>query len=76
MHDDSETVSTRRRIEAAEHLLDYECPEKVRVECKEFLTSIFEDGELQVDIRLDALKLSRKFEAPQDHAQNDPHHSE
>ena len=64
MHDDSETVSTRRRIEAAEHLLNYECAEEVRVECKEFLTSIFEDSEQHVDIRLDALKLVRKFEAP------------
>ena len=63
MHDDSETMSTRRRVEAAEHLLDYECPEEVVVECKEFLTSIFEDDEQHVDIRLDALKLARKFEA-------------
>ena len=63
MYDDSETMSPRRRVEAAEHLLDYECPEEVRVECKEFLTSIFEDSEQHVDIRLDALKLMRKFEA-------------
>jgi hypothetical protein len=57
---DADGVSPRRRIEAAEHLLDYECPEEVRVECKEFLTSIFDDDEQQVDIRLDALKLARK----------------
>ena len=50
-------------VEAAEHLIDYECPEEVRVECKEFVTSIFEDNEQHVDIRLDALKLMRKFEA-------------
>ena len=56
-------MSPRRRVEAAEHLLDYECPEEVRIECKEFLTSIFEDSEQHVDIRLDALKLMRKFEA-------------
>jgi hypothetical protein len=61
---DFEGVSPRRRVEAAEHLLDYECPEEVRVECKEFLTSVFEDDEQNVDIRLDALKLARKFEAP------------
>jgi hypothetical protein len=60
---DADGVSPRRRVEAAEHLLDYECPEEVRVECKEFLASIFEDDEQQVDIRLDALKLMRKFEA-------------
>jgi hypothetical protein len=60
---DAEGVSPRRRVEAAEHLLDYECPEQVRVGCKEFLTSVFEDDEQQVDIRLDALKLMRKFEA-------------
>jgi hypothetical protein len=63
MHDDSETMSARRRVEAAEHLLDYECPEGVVVECKEFLTSVFEDADMHVDIRLDALKLARKFEA-------------
>jgi hypothetical protein len=60
---DADGTSPRRRVEAAEHLLDYECPEEVRVECKEFLTSVFEDDEQQVDIRLDALKLARKFEA-------------
>jgi hypothetical protein len=60
---DPDAASPRRRVEAAEHLLDYECPEEVRVECKEFLTSIFEDSEQHVDIRLDALKLMRKFEA-------------
>jgi hypothetical protein len=63
MLDESETTPTRRRVEAAEHLLDYECPEEVVVECKEFLTSVFEDNEQHVDIRLDALKLVRKFEA-------------
>jgi hypothetical protein len=60
---DHDGTSPRRRVEAAEHLLDYECPEEVVVECKEFLTSIFEDNEQHVDIRLDALKLVRKFEA-------------
>ena len=59
---DRET-SPRRKVEAAEHLLDYECSEEVVVECKEFLSSVFEDGEQQVDIRLDALKVARKFEA-------------
>ena len=63
MHDDSDTMPSRRRVEAAEHLLDYECPEEVVIECKEFLTSVFEDSEQHVDIRLDALKLARKFEA-------------
>jgi hypothetical protein len=60
---DHDGTAPRRRVEAAEHLLDYECPEEVVVECKEFLTSVFEDSEQHVDIRLDALKLARKFEA-------------
>ena len=60
---DRDGTAPRRRVEAAEHLLDYECPKEVVVECKEFLTSIFEDGEQSVDIRLDALKLLRKAEA-------------
>ena len=60
---DHDGTAPRRRVEAAEHLLDYECPEEVVIECKEFLTSVFEDGEQNVDIRLDALKLARKFEA-------------
>jgi hypothetical protein len=53
----------RRRVEAAEQLLDYEAPEEVVDEAKTFLTSIFEDDEMSVDIKLDALKLMRKAEA-------------
>ena len=61
MHD--EAVPPRRRVEAAEQLLDYECPAQIVEEAKAFLTSIFEDSEMLVDIKLDALKLMRKAEA-------------
>jgi hypothetical protein len=59
-----ETASTRRRIEACDFLLAYEAPREVMDLAKEFLASIFEDQDQHVDDRLDALKLSRKVEAP------------
>jgi hypothetical protein len=57
-------VVPSRHIIAAETLLSYEAPPDVIELAKECLTVIFEDVELGVDIRLDALKLMRKFEAP------------
>ena len=56
-------VSVRRKIEAAESLLTFESPAEAREEAKNFLTTIFEDGEARVDLRLDALKIMRKAEA-------------
>ena len=53
----------RRRIDAAEHLLEYECPAKVIEEAKAVLMSIVEDGETLVDIKLNALKLLRRVES-------------
>jgi hypothetical protein len=51
----------RRRIEAAEQLLDYESPPEIIEQAKAALTAIFEDSEATPDdIRLDALKLMRK----------------
>jgi hypothetical protein len=53
----------RRRIQACEHLLDYECPPEVIDEAKAALMSIVEDGETHVDTKLDSLKLLRRVEA-------------
>jgi hypothetical protein len=63
MLDDSDTVSIVSQIEAAEQLLNYEAPPDVVEKAKAFLTSVFENNELLVSWRLDALKLMRKFEA-------------
>jgi hypothetical protein len=63
MLDDSETMPIRRRIEAAEQLLDFEAPVDIVEEAKAFLTSVAEAEETLVDFRLDALKLLRKVEA-------------
>jgi hypothetical protein len=63
MLDDSETMPIRRRIEAAEQLLEYEAPVEIVEDAKAFLTSIAEAEETLVDFRLDALKLLRKAEA-------------
>jgi predicted nucleic acid-binding protein len=60
---DNEAVLPRRRIEACEHLLDYECPPSVIEEAKTVLMSIVENGEKPVDIKLEALKLLRRVEA-------------
>jgi hypothetical protein len=59
----NEAMLPRRRIEACEHLLDYECPRAVIEEAKVVLLSIVEDGETPVDIKLDALKLLRRVES-------------
>jgi len=53
----------RRRIEACEHLLDYECPPRVIEEAKAALMAIVENSEVLVEIKLDALKLLRRVEA-------------
>jgi hypothetical protein len=63
MLDASETMPIRRRIEAAEQLLDYDAPPEIVEEAKAFLTSVTEAEETLVDFRLDALKLLRKAEA-------------
>src|SRR5215472_11882224 len=60
---DNEAMLPRRRIEACEHLLDYECPREVIEEAKAVLMSIVEDGETLVDVKLDALKLLRRAES-------------
>jgi hypothetical protein len=53
----------RSRIEACEHLLDYECPLEAIEGAKAVLMSIVEDGETLVEIKLGALKLLRRVEA-------------
>jgi hypothetical protein len=57
------TEAPRRRIEACEHLLDYECPVPVIDAAKATLLAIVEDSETLVDVKLDALKLLRRVEA-------------
>jgi len=58
-----EAAPLRRRIEATAGLLEYATPMEAVELAKEFLTSVFEDKEIHVDLRLDALKLVRKAEA-------------
>ena len=56
-------VATLRRIEAAEAILDFEAPAEAVSRAREYLMSIFENREEEIGNRMDALKLSRKFEA-------------
>ena len=56
-------IFRRKRIEACEGLLGYEAPTDVVELAKEFLASVFEDQDADVSDRLDALALTRKFEA-------------
>jgi hypothetical protein len=56
-------MSTRRRIEAAEQILGFEAPTDAVSKAREFLMSIFDNREESIRDRMDALKLSRKFEA-------------
>lgn len=53
----------RRRIEATEGLVGFEAPAEVVEQAKEFLTAVFENADVHVDYRLEALKLMRKAEA-------------
>jgi len=54
---------TRKRIEAAEGLLAFEAPPEVQIEAKVCLVGIFDDKEVGISDRMDAVLLSRKFEA-------------
>ena len=58
-----EEIWIGRRIEATEGLLAYEAPLEVVEAAKEFLTSIFEDSSIDLELRLGALKLMRRAEA-------------
>ena len=56
-------MTTLRRIEAAEAILGFEAPADAVSRAREYLMSIFENREETIGDRMDALKLSRKFEA-------------
>jgi hypothetical protein len=56
-------MSTHRRIEAAEAILGFEAPTDAVSRAREYLMSIFENREEAIGDRMEALKLSRKFEA-------------
>jgi len=56
-------MATGRRIEAAEAILGFEAPTDAVSRAREYLMSIFENKEEAIGERMDALKLSRKFEA-------------
>jgi hypothetical protein len=57
-------LNIRKRVEATAGLLEYEAPLEVVEQATAFLTTVFEDRNADVDDRLDALGLVRKFEAP------------
>ena len=57
-------MSTHRRIEAAEALLGFEAPAEVVARAREYLAQVSEDKENEeIGDRMDALQISRKFEA-------------
>jgi hypothetical protein len=58
------TISMRRRIQAADALLQYKAPEDVTEHAKVFLTSVFTNDEENIDCRLEATTLLRRFESP------------
>ena len=60
--DDTDIV-TRRRIEAAEQLLDFEAPESAVIRAREYLVSVFENQDEELADRMNAIKASRKVEA-------------
>jgi hypothetical protein len=52
-----------RRIEAAEAILGFEAPSDAVSRAREYLMSVFEDRDIDIKDRMDALQISRKFEA-------------
>jgi hypothetical protein len=56
-------LRTRRRVEAAEQLLDYEAPDEAVLRAREYLVSVFENADEELGDRMDAIKASRKIEA-------------
>jgi hypothetical protein len=56
-------MATRRRIEAAEAILGFEAPADAVSRAREYLMSVFENREEIISDRMDALQISRKFEA-------------
>jgi hypothetical protein len=60
---DDTDLRTRRRIEAATQLLDYEAPDEAVLRAREYLVSVFENADEDLADRMDAIKASRKIEA-------------
>jgi ParB-like chromosome segregation protein Spo0J len=60
--DDTDIV-TRRRIEAAEQLLDFEAPDEAVIRAREYLISVFENSDEELADRMNAIRASRKVEA-------------
>jgi hypothetical protein len=58
------TLTTRRRIQAAEQLLMYKSPEHVAALAKLYLSAVFTDPDESVDLRLMATTALRKSEDP------------
>ena len=56
-------MTTLRRIEAAEAILGFEARADAVSRARDYLMSVFEDGEQNIDLRMDALKISQKFGA-------------
>src|SRR6516165_9843991 len=61
---DDPDIATRLRIDAAEALLGFEAPDDAVIRAREFLIAVFENKEETISDRIEALKLSRKSEAP------------
>jgi hypothetical protein len=60
---DDTDIRSRRRIEAAEQLLDYEAPEEAVTRAREYLISVFENADEDLADRMVAIRASRKVEA-------------
>jgi hypothetical protein len=59
---DDTDLRTRRRVEAAEQLLDYEAPDEAVARAREYLVSVFENEDEELSDRMNAIKASRRVE--------------
>jgi hypothetical protein len=60
---DDTDLRTRRRIEAAEQLLDFEAPAEAVMRAREYLVSVFENADEDLADRMNAIKASRRCES-------------
>jgi hypothetical protein len=61
---DEDGVGVASKVEAAELLVGYECPHHAIEVAQKFLNEVFENKDWPIDLRLSALRIARKFEAP------------
>ena len=59
-----EQISTRRRIQCAEQLLSHESPTEAVTCAQEYLQTVYNDKEQDLEWRMNAIEVARKYATP------------